>query len=173
MKSPFKISIGALMAWISLIALQLVFFQGVWQVLVIPPMTIAALAVNLGLFFLLVRPSALKTRIIGLLLGAIMAALVTILPLNRNTVELADDLQITVVNWISSQPDQEMLAVRFLQFVATYKIWIAFALLDLIGFAIIWAGGWVENRLRSGRNDRGSPLPSGLPPLDDRAASPL
>ena len=131
------------------------------------------MALNLGLFFLLVRPPSLKTRIIGLLLGAIVAAFVTTLPLTRKSVELADDLQATVVNWISAQPDQEVLAVRIVRFLSLYRIWIAFVLLDLIGVAAIWAGGSLENRLRGRRARRGSPPLAVSPPLDAHAASPL
>ncbi len=173
MPSAIKISIGALMTWILLLALEMVFFQGVWLIVLIPPMTMAALALNLGLFFLLVRPPALETRIIGVLLGAIVAAFVTTLPLTPKGVELAQDLQVIVVNWISSQPDQEALAVRVLRVLSENKFWIAFALLDLIGVAVVWAGGWLENWVRGRRAKPGSPPPTTLPPLDDRAASPL
>ena len=49
-------SIGAIMLVIVPIALELVVFQGVWSIVLLPFMTIALLTVNLGLFFVVVRP---------------------------------------------------------------------------------------------------------------------
>ncbi len=48
MPSGIKVSIGSLMLFIILVALQLVLFQGVWWILVFSPFTIMVLTLNLG-----------------------------------------------------------------------------------------------------------------------------
>jgi len=189
MRSGLKVSIGSLMLFIILVALQLVLFQDVWQILVIPPITIVVLALNLGLFFLLVRPPALEPRIIGMLLGGVAACFATAwylfqgerwrwaTPFRRGRMgptgqigKLVDD---ALVSWLTSLPDQQSLTATLLILILDNINIIEFVLLDLLGVALIWAGGWLESRLRGRWVKARVPGLTGLPPLDDRAATPL
>jgi hypothetical protein len=63
------------MALIIVAALELALFQEVWFIVLFPPFTMAVLALNLGIFFLAIRPKLLKTRIQGMLLASVAASL--------------------------------------------------------------------------------------------------
>ncbi len=75
MRFSFQTSTGKLMLLVIVTALELVLFQDVWWILVIPSITIVTLALNLGLWFVLLRRRWMETRIIGMLLGGVAAAL--------------------------------------------------------------------------------------------------
>jgi hypothetical protein len=192
MRSGLKVSIGSLMLFIILVALQLVLFQGVWWILVSSPITIMVLTLNLGMFFVLVRPPALEPRIIGMLLGGLLAFVTLGMTLSshgqsmrwatlgrRRRVgpmpmgpigKLVDD---ALVSWLTSLPDQQSPTATILGFIIFNINIIECILLDLIGVALIWAGGWLESWLRSRWFSVRAPELTGLPPLDDRAATPL
>ena len=55
------------------VSLELVLFQDVWSIVLIPPVTLVVLACNLGLFFVLVRPKSWETRILGMMLAGVAA----------------------------------------------------------------------------------------------------
>ena len=74
-RPSFQTSTGKLMLVVIVAAFELALFQDVWLILVMPPFTIVTLTLNFGLWFLLVRPRWMETRIIGLQLGGVMAAL--------------------------------------------------------------------------------------------------
>jgi hypothetical protein len=158
-------STGALMAVIVVIACELALFQDVWFIVVAPPITMALLVINLGFVFLMLRPDGLETRIIGMMLGGFAASFVTVV----GFVGSIDQRQNFLLNWASSLPDQQGLTVRFLRLLAGNLFVVYFALLDLLGVALILAGGWLDIRWRSHRaRARAAALP-----LDERAASPL
>jgi hypothetical protein len=171
------------MLFIVLVAIQLVFFQGVWQILMVPPFTIIVLTLNLGLLFLVVRPPALERRIVGMLLGG-LAAFVAILALIFNSIpyqrsrlgpaglvgKLVDD---TLVPWLTGLPDQQSATARVLEFIIVNIVIIDFVILDVLGVALIWAGGWIESRLRRRWVRARAPGMTVFPPLDDGAATPL
>lgn len=69
------LSTGALMRWIVLVALQLVLFQGVWSIVLIPPITMMVVALNLGLYLVLIRPRHLNRSAVGMMIAALMAVL--------------------------------------------------------------------------------------------------
>jgi hypothetical protein len=190
MRSGFKVSIGSLMLYVILVALQLVLFQGVWQILLVPPITIVVLTLNLGLFFLLVRPPALEPRIAGMLLGG-LAAFVTIMmtlvsdgpnlrwaiPYRRGRLgpmgqigKLVDD---ALFRWLTSLPDPKSPTAMVLGFISDNIFIIEMISLNLLGVALICAGGWLERQLRGRWVRARAPGLTGLPPLDDRAATPL
>jgi hypothetical protein len=181
MRTGKRVSTRALMIFIVLIAIELALFEGVMQILVIPPVTIMVLAINLGLFFLVVRPPALERRIIGMLLGgvaAVFALLASILQellvdFSRSRIGVVNDLKNFLVNWASSLPDQEGLTVSVLRFVSDHIVVIGFGLLDLLGVTMIWAGGWLESRWRRYRGRPRSPVSRPARPLDDNAVTPL
>jgi hypothetical protein len=190
MQSGFKISIGSIMLFIIVVALQLVLFQGVWWIVMAPPITILVLTLNLGLFFLLVRPPALEPRIVGMLLGGLAAFLIIMMlflsegqnvprptPFRRWRMGPAGPIGKLVdnalVSWLTRLPDQQSPTATVLWFILVNLNLIESVLLDLLGLALIWAGGWVESRLRCRWVRPRAPGLTVLPPLDDRAATPL
>ena len=172
MPSDFKVSIGSLMLFIILVALQLVLFEGVWEILVSSPITIMVLTLNLAMFSLLVRPPALEPRIIGMLLGGLVAC-VTLMMMML----ISSDGQRTRCNpgrtengrgATANGADREArhrrtgsLAIEstgpqsptamILGFIILNINVIEYVLLDLIGLVLIWAGGSIESRLRRRR----------------------
>ena len=160
--APGKWSTAALMRVIVPIALELVFFQGVWAIVLIPPFTILVLALNLGLFFVLVRPRVWETRIIGMLLGGVVAVFVLagyylVGDVTRFGLPglLGRALQSFLMSSMDSLADRAgdlaLATLRMtLALAAELRIMTAIEgiLLDLVGIAVIWAGGWLENRWR-------------------------
>jgi hypothetical protein len=161
MTSSSKMSLGALMRLIVLVALELALFQDVWFLVIIPPITMAVLAINLGLFFVLARPRSWETRIIGMLLGsvwAIVAIVVYYLTSPGLPGPLGRALQYSLINWAGTGPAAGLLLAGQRATV------IEGALLDLLGIAMIGACGAWENWARAGaageesRRARTSPL---------------
>jgi len=181
----FQTSTGKLMLLVVITAVELAFFQDVWQILVIPPITIATLAINLGLWFLLVRPRWMDTRVIGMLLGGVAACLGNFLYLLllltpffasgrfQGVGPIGVLLRTAATQWRTSLPDQGGGLAMLLQIVANGALVIECALGDLCNLAIIWAAGSLECRLRRRLQFAGGAAPAGTPPIDDRAATPL
>jgi hypothetical protein len=161
------------MAVIVVIAFEMSLFQEVWFIVLSPFVTMALLAINLGFVFLMLRPPALESRIVGMLLGSAVALFATAFGLSQKTVMILDHIQNGLVNRASALPDQQGLTFRFFRLVANYLVVSYFALLDLLGVALFWAGGLLESRWRSHRARAQASVPSMVPPLDERTASPL
>lgn len=142
---------GSLMLLIGLVAMELAFFQGVWSIILIPVVTMAVLTVNLGLVFILLRPHSLKLRILGMLLGGILAVFAAIgyyalyRPMPPGGGVVGKSVSDYLVNWASSLEDPSGNPALVLRSVAGHMIQIEFVLLDLVGIAIIWACGSLEN----------------------------
>jgi hypothetical protein len=164
-----QMSTAAVMKVIVLVALELALFQGVWRIVLVPLATMAVLAVNLGVFFVLVRPPVLETRIIGMLLGGVAACFSTTVGLNLITFEILNHVQNVLVNRATTLPDQQGLTVTVLRTISVHIFVILFAMLDVLGVALILAGGWLDSRWRSHR----ARARAAVPPLDGRASSPL
>jgi hypothetical protein len=181
MNSSFQTSIGKVMLLVVLIAVELVFFAGVWFLVVIPWITTAALAINLGMLFLLIRPRGLETRIIGMLLGSVAASVGMLFYFfsaprsvwfpGRGLIGIW--LGTDAANFVTALADQESGLARLLRFVSAHATLIEWVFLDLCAIAFIWAAGAVECRLRRrGKPSHGLPAPSPSP-LDANAPSPL
>ena len=74
MVSRFQTSTGAIMVLVVVVAIELVMFQGVLEIVLSPSIAPVLLAFNLGLYYLLARPPKLKTRIVGMIWGGIAAS---------------------------------------------------------------------------------------------------
>jgi hypothetical protein len=169
MPSEFKVSIGSTMLFIVVVALQMVLFEGVWHIVVIPWLTITLLTLNLALFFLLVRLPILERRIVGMLLAGVLAcfavglyvsfapdpgrgwmrafrgrAVVPIGPIGR----LVDGY---LIDYITTMPDPQSTSHEILNFLYMNIYIIEFLVLDIVGVMMICAGGWLENRFRRQR----------------------
>jgi hypothetical protein len=69
------LSTGALMRLIVLIALELVVFQGVWYIVLYPNITMMVVALNLGLYLVVIRPRHLNPAAVGMMIAALVAVL--------------------------------------------------------------------------------------------------
>jgi len=185
MRISFQTSTGKLMLLVIVTALELVLFQDVWQILVIPVITIVTLALNLGLWFVLLRPRWMETRIIGMLLGGIAAALGSVLYMWLGFREVLSGvgyqqvgpigafLITTATAWGQSLADQRTSPAVLLRIVANGALIIEWSLLDLCSAVIIWAAGSLEYRLRRRLQATRAAGRAAPPPIDDRAATPL
>ena len=153
--APGKWSTAALMRVMVPIALQLVLLQDAWIIVLAPPFTMLVLALNLGLFFVLVRPRAWETRIIGMLLGGLVAVFVStgnylIVDISRSGPPglLGRGLKTVLMNCENSLGDLTGVVASVLRLAVRHMTVIEVILLDLVGLATICAGGWLENRCR-------------------------
>jgi hypothetical protein len=175
---PGKWTTGALMRVVVPLALELVFFRGVWHIVLVPPMTMGVLAINLGLFFVMVRPRSWEPRIIGMLLAGSVAVFVTAGdyligdPMRSGPPGLLGRvLQLFLMNCAESLADPAGELASVLYLAGRHLIEIEGVLLDLLGLAVIGAGGRLENRCRL-RWARARAVPPTRPiPADPGAAT--
>lgn len=185
MSSSFQTSTGKLMVVVVITAFEMVLFQDVWFIVLIPPVTAMTVGLNLGLWFVLLRPRWMETRIIGMLVGSLLASVGNILYLfvASSEVRIARRVQrmgpigtilATIsTEWGTSLPDQGGGLAMLLRFVSEGATVIEFALLDLCCFAVIWVAGSLECRLRRRVQSAAGAAPVAPPPIDDRAVTPL
>jgi hypothetical protein len=175
----FQTSTAAIMLLVAVVALELVMFQGVWRFVVAPPNTMLFLAFNLGLFFMLVRPRSLETWILGMIWGGVAASFgmvaygLTVDPALGPAGVLARVAKPILETWANSLSTQRTGLAGILRFLVTHVIWFESVLLDLLGITVIAAGGSLENSLRGRLARARAPGRPGVPPLDDRAATPV
>ena len=176
MRSTPRFSIGRLMGFIALFAVEMALFQRVLLlILMIPPVTVGIVSLNLAVLYALRwLPRAAASRIDGMLCGGMIALFVLVgyylfaspgpWPIGvvgRTIVGVLADLA-------ASDPTSSVLhlAARSAHFVEI-------VLLDLFGLTLIWGGGWIAGRRHGGGTaltKRADEYPS---PLDDRAVTPL
>jgi hypothetical protein len=175
MGARFQTSTGKLMLLVAVVALEMWLLTEVWDVLeivLIPPYTMMFLALNLGVFFLAVRPLALKDRILGMIWGGVAASCAMALTLGYDVQGPQAPAQLwrltegALTRWVTSLDNQNGV----LHWLSTHVIWLEYALLDTLGVIMIWSAGRVEAWLRARRTGSQAPGP---PSLDDRAATPL
>jgi hypothetical protein len=159
-----KISTAVLMWFIALVAIELAAFHGVWFIILAPPITMAVLTINLGVFFLMVRPKLLEARIIGMMLGGLVACFATVLGVIPEPLGMFDHLQNVLYTGASSLPDPQGVIARSLRSLGRNFYIFYFAVLDVLGVAIIWAGGWLGNRWRRRRVHTRATVASTLAP---------
>jgi hypothetical protein len=66
-------SIATLMGLIAVVAMELALFQGIFVIILLPPVTIAVVLLNLGLVFILGRGTFLMSRVVGMLMAGLIA----------------------------------------------------------------------------------------------------
>ncbi len=176
MGSRYQTSTAAIMLLVAAVAIELVMIRETWRFVLFPPITMLFIAVNLGLFFLLLRPRSLETRILGMIWGAVAASVA--MKLYDLTFEgpegaLARVARVILESWADSLSARNAGLAANLRYVCTQLIWWEPAFLELHGIAVIGAGGWLENWLRGRLARARGPRPTGPAPLDDRAATPV
>ena len=143
------------MGLIAVAAVELALFKGVFVIVLLPPVTMAVVLLNLGLIFVLGRDSFLATRVMGMLMGGLIALFLMVayyLVASSPTRGLGVGGQVMhgiVSNLAASRFDPTDGLGMLLRRVAGAMFVIESAVLDLIGFAMIWAGGRIESGLRA------------------------
>jgi hypothetical protein len=180
MPSLPRISIARLMAFIALFAIELALLQGLLFIVLLPPITMAFVSLNLGLFYILRwLPRSMEARIFGMLSGGMISVFILVgyylgsrvkgPPLGIAGAAISDFLS----NLAASRSDPSAPATTVLRFAARSVPSVEILLLDLLGLAMIWAGAWIHSK----RPDAAIP-PAAIGPespsaLDDRAVTPL
>jgi hypothetical protein len=147
-------SIGTLMALIALVAAELALFHEVLVILVIPPVTMGVILLNLGLVFVLGRRSFLGARVIGMLMGGIVALFLMVAyylvasPRTRFLGPLGFVVHGWLINLAGSQPDPAGPLATFFRRAAGSMAAVETVFIDLAGLLMIWAGGRLERWLR-------------------------
>lgn len=160
-----KWSTGALMKVIVPIALELVLFQEVWQIVLIPPVTLVFLTLNLGLFFVLVRPGPWETRIVGMLLGGILATFVLLgyymmSGFQRDFVGILGSMRKGLEDWQQSLSNPKGDFAGVLQLIRVHMTEIEGVVVVIIGVALIWACGRLDEWSRVRWAGRQGPIPT-------------
>jgi hypothetical protein len=156
MRSGLRISIGALMRLIALFALELAMLQRVLFLIMIPPISMAVLSLNLAVLFAFRwLPPYMATRIAGLLSGGLISIFVlvgyyvmTADPHNPALGITGKVLGAHLSELAASRPDPSGGLVTLLRLAARSAQVAEIILLDLLGVAIIWFGGWMDSRRR-------------------------
>jgi hypothetical protein len=157
MSSHFQTSTGAIMLLVIVVALELVMFQDVWEIVLAPPITMVFLALNLGLVYLVARPRSWRTRILGMIWGGLAAfvgfsgyyALTEAGGPGGPSSVVVLSLESAFKSWEASLQDQKGPAAMTLRLLSAHAIWLEFAVLYVLGIGMIWFGGRVQDSLRT------------------------
>jgi hypothetical protein len=158
----FRMSIGGLMSVIALIALEMALFGRLVPLVLLPPATMAIVSLNLVVLFPSgFLPPRVANRIGGLLCGGLISIFVLVgyYVLGGFDESMhgwgAKALGLFLSDQAASRPDPSDGAADALRFGARWSVVVEIILLDLVGLAIIWAGGWIDYWSASGRDRRG------------------
>jgi hypothetical protein len=156
MRPGLRISIGALMRLIALFALELAMLQRVLFLIVIPPISMALLSLNLAVLFAFRwLPPYMATRIAGLLSGGLISIFVLVgyyvLTADPHNPALGIGGRVIGAHFsdlAASRPDPAGGLAALLRLAARSAQLAEIILLDLVGLAIIWFGGWMDGGRR-------------------------
>jgi hypothetical protein len=175
-----RLSIGRLMGFIALFAVELALLQHLrWEVLIFPPVTLGIISLNLailkGLRWL---PRSMAGHMSGMLCGG-MIALFVLVGYHVLTVSpgrggfIGQAISQFLADRAGARVDPSDSASAMLRLAAGSARAAEIIVLDLLGLAAIWAGGWItahEHDVIKTAASGGDERPS---PLDDRAVTPL
>jgi hypothetical protein len=145
---------------IALIALELAMFGRLVPLVLIPPATMAIVSLNLVVLFASgFLPPRMANRIGGMLCGGLISIFVLVgyyvlggfNDFMRGAGAMA--LESFLSDLAASRPDPSDGPADLLRFGARWSMVAEIILLDLVGLAIIWAGGWIDFR-SANRGDR-------------------
>ncbi len=145
-------SIGALMGLIALIALEIALFKGILLLLFIPPATMGVLSMNLVVLFAFgLLPARMANRIAGMLCGGLISIFVLVayyLTADSRTMLGAGGRTLArfLFDLAASRSDPSDGPAGLLRFAGRSSLVVEIILLDLVGLAIVWAGGWIDFR---------------------------
>jgi hypothetical protein len=159
-----KWSVGAIMLVIVPIALQIVLLEGAWAIVLIPPVTIGLLTINLGLFFVLVRPRSWQPRIIGMMIGGVAASLASALFLawefrSGPPGAIGWYVRSWLEGWSVALADPGGGTASLLRTIGHNTLVIEAGMADLLGAAMIWVSGSLDQEYRrQAERRRGEPV---------------
>jgi hypothetical protein len=153
-----RISIAALMRLIALFAIELAMFQRVLFLIVIPPISMAVVSLNLAVLYAFRwLPSSMSQRIAGLLSGGLISIFVLVGyyvmtgdPHNPAIGIVGKVFGAYLSNLAASSPDPGGGLAAFVGLAARSAQVAEVILLDLVGLAIVWFGGWMDSRRHTG-----------------------
>jgi hypothetical protein len=149
-----RISIGSLMRLIALIALEMAMFKGLFPLILIPPATMAIVSLNLVVLFAFRSlPPRMANRIGGMLCGGLISIFVLVgyyLTADSHTMLGVGGkaLGSFLANLAASRSDPSDALAGLLRGAARSSLVAEIILLDFVGLAIIWAGGWIDFRMQ-------------------------
>jgi hypothetical protein len=156
MRSGLRLSIAALMRLIALFALELAMFQRVLFLIVIPPISMAVVSLNLAVLFAFRwLPPSMANRIGGLLSGGLISIFVLVgyyLTADARNPTFGSGgkaLGAFLSGLAATRPDPSGALAALLRLAAKSAQLAEIILLDLLGLAIIWAGGCMDSRMRA------------------------
>ncbi len=180
MPSLPRLSIGRLMGFIALFAVEMALFQRVLFIFLLPPITMALVSLNLGLFSILSwLPPSMRARTFGLLSGGMISIFILVgyylaTPMKGPPLGIAGQaISDYLANLAASQADPSGPATTVLRLAARSVLPVEIILLDLLGLAMIWIGGWVFSRRPGATMTPAAIRQGGSSALDDRAVTPL
>ncbi len=175
-----RFSIGRLMAVIALLALEMAVFQRALAMVVIPPITMAVVSMNLAVLYAFrALPRSMSHRIHGMLSGGLISIFVLVgyylsaRPENPPVGIAGKALSELMASLAANRADASDLVATLLRLVARIAPAVEIVLLDLVGLAIIWAGGWLDGRRHASAAPPAAIGRASPSPLDDRAVTPL
>jgi hypothetical protein len=181
MRSLPRLSIGRLMGFIALFAVEMALFQRLLSFIVfIPPITVGIASLNLAILYGLGWfPRAEGSRIYGMLCGGLVALFVLVgyyifanpgvWPIGA----IGSAVSRACLDLAASRTEPSDPMANFLRFAARSARAVEIVLLDLCGLVVIWAGGWIAGRGNSAAPEEASGGKERPSPLDDRALTPL
>ncbi len=181
MRSLPRMSIGRLMGFIALFAVEMALLERLlFKIVTIPPITMGIVSMNLAVLYALKwLPRSMARRIEGMLCGGMIALFVLVgyyilaVPIHSQVGVIGAGIAGFLNNLAGSRADPSDAASSVLRLGARSAFVVEIVLLDLFGLGVIWAGG----RLAGGRQavvpERATGAPERPSPLDDRVATPL
>jgi hypothetical protein len=149
MLTKSSLSTGEVMRLVVLAALNLALFQGVWLIIVIPPITMIAAILNLTLYWTWVRRRRISRPFMSSILTGIAMALA--FAMYMTATNLNPTLGMTLLNWL---PESAKLLIPMSLLGNSRIVVLDFALLDFLGFALMFGAGWLVAALERSRKRR-------------------
>jgi hypothetical protein len=152
MQQLSSLSTRELMTLVALAACNLVFFQGGWMIIIIPPITMIAAILNLTLYWTWVRRRSLTRAFLASTLTGLAMALT--IGMYMAATPLNPPFAMRFLNWLPEWA-QRLIPISLLGYREARLL--DFAVLDLLGFGSMFAMGWLiaaHDRSRDQRRTR-------------------
>ena len=181
MRSLPRLSIGRLMGFIALFAVEMALLQRLLlKIVTIPPITMGIVSMNLAILYALRwLPRSMVRRIEGMLCGGMIALFLLVgyyllaVPIYSPVGAVGARIAGFLNNLAGSRTDPSDAASSVLRQGVRLAFVVEIVLLDLFGLAVIWVGGWLAGRRHVGVPERPAAAQEHPSPLDDRVATPL
>ncbi len=143
-KSP--LSTRQLMRLVVLAALNLALFQGVWMILLLPPITLLAVILNLTVYWTWVRRRRLSRPLLISMLVGLMMALASFLIMTAGPWSpTATILHGRAPGWASRLMPESLLGF-------SQAFFLDFVLIDGVGLGSMLCAGWIAAAAEESRN---------------------